>query len=282
MSVQIRLSAAALTLLACASPALGQQTTITRPDRANPFAVADGGRQAPGAIAPAGTPIQEDRLAIAPQARSDNDDHDGMNWGVGWLLDADVAEAFLPSSSAVCDSLSAQIGAIAGAFRCTNDTRAKAWSADLGITFVRFIAIKVGYLDLGRINFDAAGSANGIDATATGFFGRTRGVTLEGAFRLDVGPVVPFVQAGVWGWRSEVGGSLDVIGVPLSGSASRTATGWNPIFGAGLEFWPVRHVGFSAGVRFVKIHQHVSDVGDLVNLNDTFRVAFVGLKLGDR
>jgi hypothetical protein len=216
-------------------------------------------------------------------ASANDDDDDGLDWGVGWLIDADAARAFLNDSDRICSEAQALVNGVAVGFTCNNDSDVNAWSADAGLTFARFIALKVGYLELGRINFDLSGSVDSNAATVSGHFGRVHGATFTGEFRVDVGPVVPFVEAGAWRWSADTGATISVTGgTPISIATSRTITGWNPVVGAGIEIWPTRHVGLSAGVRWIPISEDISGVEDLVKLDNSFKMVFVGLKLGGR
>jgi hypothetical protein len=214
---------------------------------------------------------------------ADADDDDGMRWGVGWLADADYARAFVSDADRVCREAQGLVGGIAVGFSCGNDSEVNAWSADVGVTFVRFIALKAGYMNLGRIDFDLAGVVNGDSATVNGHFGRIHGATFTGVFRVDLGPVVPFVEAGAWRWTADAGASVSVAGgTPIALSTSRSVSGWNPIVGAGVEFWPARYVGLSAGFRLIPVREDLSTVEDLIRLDDSFKLFFIGLKLGVR
>jgi hypothetical protein len=222
-------------------------------------------------------------VTVEGARQAGSDDGDGLNWGVGWLVDADFAQAFLSDSDRICNEARRLVDDVAIALSCDDDTSVRAWSADVGVTFARFIAFKVGYLDLGRVNFDLTGIGSDTSASVRGHFGRTRGATFSGVVRVDVGPVVPFVEAGAWRWSADATADILVTGpTPISTSTSRHISGWNPIFGAGVEFWPTRYAGVSAGFRLIPLREDIDTAADLVTFDDSFRLMFVGLKLGWR
>jgi len=207
----------------------------------------------------------------------------GAGWGVGWLIDGDVGLASLSDAGDTCDSARADLLSLGLVAACSSDTTVDTFGADVGVTFLRFIALKVGYLDIGRVSVRATGAAPPTTVAIDAHFGRARGVTFVGALRVPVGRLVPFAEAGVWRWTASSSASVAVTGPdPFSTSLSASDSGWDPIVSAGAEFWLLNNLGFSAGVRFVRL-----EATELAGVEDArgaerFRIVFVGLKFGRR
>ena len=229
-----------------------------------------------------------DRIVISPAGQvtveGDQGDDDGPRWGVGVIADLDVARAYGSDDDRLCQEAATLIGT-SFTFTCDSQSDTDAFNAALSVTFLRLVAVKVGYLDIGRQDFSLSGNLSpGSAVTITGRVGRTRGLTFTGVVRLDVGwAVVPFVEAGVWRWSTDVTASVAVTGVaPTTAETSRSLTGWNPVVGGGVEFWPTRYVGLHGGVKWVRVEEEVSDLNGLLDLDDRYRLIFVGLKIGTR
>ena len=229
-----------------------------------------------------------DRITISPAGQvtvegEPGDDDDGPRWGVGVIADLDVARAYASNDDRLCREAATLIGT-PFTFICDTESATDAFNAALGITFVRVIALKVGYLDMGRLDFGLTGTVDGAGVAITGRVGRTRGPTFSGALRLDVGwPVVPFVEAGLWRWSTDVTADVAVATTPpTTVDTSRSLSGWNPLVAGGVEFWPARYVGVQAGIKWVRIEEEISDLNGLLDLDDRFRLIFVGIKIGIR
>jgi hypothetical protein len=227
-----------------------------------------------------------ERLIVSPAGQvtlegQDRDDDDGPRWGVGLIVDLDLARAYVSDDDRLCRQASQLIGG-GFAFTCVTESTTDAYGAAVSVTFLRLIALKAGYLDIGRVDFDLSGTVNGSAVGLTGRLGRTRGPTFGAALRLDVGwPVVPFGEVGVWRWNTDVRADVTVTGLAPA-SVTRSLNGWNPYVGAGVELWPVRYVGVQAGMKWVRIEEELPDLNGLLDLDDQFRLLFIGVKFGVR
>jgi hypothetical protein len=209
---------------------------------------------------------------------------EGMRWGVGGIIAIDGTRAFLPNDDRLCREARSLVGGNSLTFTCVTDSSTDAFGVGAGLTFLRFVSLNVGYLEVGSLGFQLTGEQNGTPVSATGRIGRTRGPTFTGAVRADVGwPVVPFVEAGAWRWATNVSGGVSMNGaLPTSVLVTRSLSGWNPIYGGGIEFWPARYVGIHTGVKWIHIDQELPDLNGLLNLDNSFRMVFVGLKFAVR
>jgi hypothetical protein len=227
-----------------------------------------------------------DRIIISPAGQvtvEAQEEEDGANWGLGVIVDLDVARAFVTNDDRLCREAGTLIGSPV-TFTCEVDSATDAFNAAASVTFLRLVAVKVGYLDMGRLDFGLSGNLAGSDVTITGRVGRTRGPTFSGVLRLDVGwAVVPFVEAGVWRWSTDVAAAVAATGPPpTSVETTRSLNGWNPLVGGGVEVWPTRYLGVHAGIKWVSVEEEISDLNGLLDLDDRFRLVFVGLKIGAR
>jgi hypothetical protein len=99
--------------------------------------------------------------------------------------------------------------------------------------------------------------------------------------RADVGwPVVPFFEGGVWKWDTNVRGDVTANGSLQS--INRSIGGWAPIFGGGVEIWPVRYLGFHAGVKWIKLDQELADLSGLLDRDERFTMVNFGLRFAVR
>jgi hypothetical protein len=222
-------------------------------------------------------------MCAAPAPAFAQDDGDDLDWGVGFLVDADIAQAFLADGDKLCREAEEELAVLGAVTTCESETTVDAWSIDGGITVGRFIAAKVGYLDIGRASFDLAGSSGSLAGTAAGHFGRARGATFTLIGRFDIGWFVPYAEGGMWRWTAPTGASASINTTPpFAFSDSADIDSWDPIWGGGAEFWFHRHFGISAGFRNIRLKTDdtVSLTG--ASMDETFRLIFVGLKIGNR
>lgn len=202
---------------------------------------------------------------------------------VGWLLDVDFGSARMSNSDESCNEVIAVYQPIGITPVCSKDANVPFFSADGGITFARMLAVKAGYLQVGQVTLDLNGSSGNRSVTQTGFFGPTRGVTFTGVLRIPAGPIVPFVEAGVWRWSARSGSTvnLTIAGQAANESFEQEDSGVDPIFGGGLEIWFSPVVGISAGVKTVRMVAESED-DDEGDVGERFTALFVGLKIGRR
>jgi OmpA-like transmembrane domain len=220
------------------------------------------------------------QVSIEGQAEQDRE---GVGWGVGWLAGADFGWASLSDADAPCDTARTELESLGLTASCNSDTTVDAWGADLTVTFLKFGAVKAGYLDIGRVSLIASGAAPPVSAVVNAQLGRIRGVTLTGGLRFPIGRFVPYADAGVWRWSAESSAIIDLTGpVPFSTSFSEDNNGWDPVFAVGAEFWPLRNLGIIAGARFVRIQADELPGIEADSVSDSFRMVFVGLKFGLR
>ncbi len=203
---------------------------------------------------------------------------------IGWIVDIDVARASQADADNNCDGLKQGLGAEGFNVACTSDGTVRAFSADVGVTFARFFAVKVGYLSLGQVTIDATATRPPVTFTADGHFGSARGVTVVGAVRVTAaGPVVVFVEGGVWRWSAASGSRLEVrVNNQLEASEdlAQDNSSVDPIAGAGVEYWFTPRIGVSGGVRVAWLG--AKSTGPEGDVDKRFTVLFVGLKLGWR
>lgn len=208
---------------------------------------------------------------------------DGVGWGVGWLLGGDFGLASLSDADDACDTVRRELEVMGLTAACDSDTTVDAWGADLSVTFLRFGVVKAGYLDIGRVSLIASAAAPPVSAVVNAQLGRVRGVTLTGGLRFPLGPVVPFAEAGIWRWSAHSSAILDVSGpAPFATTFSEDNDGWDPVFGLGMEFWPLNNFGVTAGTRFVRLKANELPGVDDAPVSESFRMFFVGLKFGLR
>jgi hypothetical protein len=208
---------------------------------------------------------------------------DGGGSGLGWLIDVDFGSARMNDAEKSCDEVRAGLQTTGLSITCAKDATIPSFSVDAGITFARFLAVKVGYLQLGEVTLEASGSSGTRTLRQTGFFGSTRGVTFVGLLRIPLGPVVPYVEGGVWRWSAESGSTIDftVGNQTITETFDQDDSGADPIFGGGVEIWFSRIVGISAGVKSVRLSAE-ADNDDEGDVDERFTTFFVGLKLGRR
>jgi hypothetical protein len=217
------------------------------------------------------------------QVRIDGGSQTGTTGGggaIGFIADIDVARVSLSDTDTICDDFLDEFG---GQTSCDVDGTGVGFSADVGVTFARFFAAKVGFLSLGEVTIDVdVPIQQGVSITADGTLGSTRGVTFVGAIRVPLGPVVVFGEGGVWRWSSSSSSQLALRvdnQVVESDSFSSDFSGVDPIFGGGVEFWFTPRLGVSGGVRVAKASGE-PDNDEEGPLDESFTVVFVGLKLG--
>jgi hypothetical protein len=164
---------------------------------------------------------------------------------------------------------------------CDTESSTDAFGASVGVTVLRFVSLQAAYLDIGQLGFDLRGTADGAPVSLTGRLDRTRGPMFTAAVRADVGwPFVPYVEAGAWRWNTNVRATASSEGTPVT--INRSLGGWAPVIGGGVEIWPVRHVGFYAGVKWIRLDEELSDLSGLLDRDDRFTLATVGLRFGIR
>ena len=226
-----------------------------------------------------------ERITISPAGQvtleGQDPDDDGPHWGVGVIVSLDAGRAFVSDDDRLCRRAGQFVGGGLG-LTCDVENSTDAFNAGVAITFARLIAIQAGYLDLGRLDFGLSGSVAGSGVALTGRLERTRGPWVGAALRLDVGwPVVPYGEVNLWRWSTDIAADVNVTGLTPA-AVRRSLNGWNPIVGGGVEFWPARYVGVHGGVRWVRIEEELSDLNGLLDLDDQFRILFVGVKFGVR
>ncbi len=210
-------------------------------------------------------------------------DSGGVGWGVGWQVGGDFGWASLSDADAACDTARRQLESLGLNASCNSDTTVDAWGADLGATFLRFLSVKAGYLDIGRVSLIANGATPPTSVVVNAQLGRIRGATFAGGLRFPIGRLVPFAEAGVWRWSAESSAIIEVTGFePFSTRFSEDNSGWDPIFVFGAEFWPIRHLGVTAGARIVRLNANELPGVDQAPVTESFRMFFVGLKFGLR
>lgn len=208
---------------------------------------------------------------------------EGVGWGVGWLAGGEFGWATLSDADEPCNTARAELQSLGLAAACDSDTTVDAWGADLTVTFLRFGAVKAGYLDIGRVSLIASGAAPPVSAVVNAQLGRIRGVTLTGGLRFPIGRFVPYADAGVWRWSGDSRATVELTGpVPFSTSFSEDNSGWDPVFAVGAEFWPIRNLGITAGARFVRIQADELPGIEVDSVADSFRMIFVGVRFGLR
>ncbi|WP_286240447.1 outer membrane beta-barrel protein [Neptuniibacter halophilus] len=126
----------------------------------------------------------------------------------------------------------------------TDDTDS-AFSLGVGFQYNEYLAVELGYLDLGEASFSTNAPVSGtvggssvtldgsLDLDATGFFLGLRGnYALNDAFTL-------FGRAGLLNWESDLtlAGTATIDGVAYTGSFSgEAADGTDPYLGLGVEY----------------------------------------------
>jgi hypothetical protein len=200
-------------------------------------------------------------------------------WGVGWLVSGDAGSASLSNAGAVCDMARRELQSMGLTASCDTDSTVDAWGADLGVTFLRFVQVRAGYLDIGRISVIGSAAAPPTSAVLNAQLGRTRGVTFTGGLRFPVGPFVPFADAGIWRWSADSSTMVEISGpAPFSTRFSENNSGWDPVYAFGADFWLLRNFGLTAGGRFVRVKANELPGVDEAPVSETFRMVFVGLK----
>lgn len=200
-------------------------------------------------------------------------------WGVGWLVGGEAGRASLSDADDACNIAKNGLQAAGLPSACTSDTTVDTWGLDLTATFLRFVQVKAGYLDIGRVSLIASGAAPPTSAVVNAQLGRVRGATFVGGLRFPLGPVVPFAEAGVWRWSGKSSATVEISGPePFATSFSEDNSGWDPVYAFGAEFWPLRAVGFTAGARFVRLKANELPGIDQAPVSESFRTVFFGLK----
>ena len=203
----------------------------------------------------------------------------GPGWGVGWLVGGSAGRASLSDADDACAQVRNGLQAAGMTSSCTSDTSVDTWGLDLGATFLRFVEVKAGYLDIGRISLIASGAAPPASAVVNAQLGRVRGATFSGGLRFPVGPVVPFAEAGVWRWSAKSSAIVEISGPsPFATSFSEDNSGWDPVYAFGVEFWPLRTLGVTAGARFVRLKANELPGIDEAPVSESFRTVFFGLR----
>jgi hypothetical protein len=225
-----------------------------------------------------------ERIAVSEAGRisieqGDADD-DGLRWSPGLIVSAEGARTFVSNDDRLCREAGAFVDPGLG-FVCDTESSTDAFGASVGVTVVRFLSLQAAYLDVGRLGFNLGGTVDGAPVEITGRLDRTRGPMFTAAVRADVGwPFVPYFEAGVWKWDTNIRGDVSVNGTTTQ--INRSIGGWAPVFGAGIEVWPVRYLGFHAGVKTVRLDEEISDLSGLLNRDERFTMATVGLRFGIR
>jgi hypothetical protein len=229
-----------------------------------------------------------ERITITPAGEvlvqgPERDDDDGLDFGVGFIVGADVGQAFLADRNRICADAASELAIFGVTTTCRSDTTVDAWGAGFEVTFGRFIAAKLGYLDIGRVGFDVTAGGPDIFGELDGRFGRARGVTVAGAGRFDIGPFVPYVEGGTWWWTATTSVSAAVdLTPPFTFTESVELRDWSPIWGAGLEIWFVPTVAITVGFRNVRMQTDDTIAFADSTFDETFRTVFVGIKFGVR
>ena len=141
-----------------------------------------------------------------------------------------------------------------------------------------FMAARASWLLAPAFGFEATLGA-AVGSTGRIFLGSVGGIVNL----FPSWPVVPFVEAGVWRWSTDIEADVTLSGTPpVAASTTRSLNGWSPIVAGGVEFWPARYVGVHAGIRWVRVEEELSDLNGLLDVDDQFRLVFVGIKFGVR
>jgi hypothetical protein len=202
---------------------------------------------------------------------------------IGVIIDLDVARASIGDADSKCDGNNSLALEFDLTPNCTFDGTSTAFSADVGVLFGRFLAVKVGLLRIAENTIDSEATSSTLRLTANGQFGPVTGATFVGSGRVPLGPVVLFGEAGMWRWSAESQSSLALFsGNQQLGSDtfSQENSGWDPIFGGGVELWFTPNVGISGGIRRVSLN--AESTGEEGDVDDRYTITFVGLKLGWR
>ena len=226
-----------------------------------------------------------DRIAVneTGQVTVEQDDVDndgGLRWSPGLMVSAEGARTFVSNDDRLCREAGRVVDPGLG-FVCDTASSTDAFGASLGFTVVRFLSLQAGYLDVGRLDFNLSGTADGVPVAIGGRLDRTRGPMFTATLRADVGwPVVPFVEGGVWKWDTNIRGDVTTNGSvqPIN----RSIGGWAPVFGGGVEVWPVRYLGFYGGVKWVKLNEELSDLSGLLDRDERFTLVNFGLRFAIR
>ena len=225
-----------------------------------------------------------DRITVsdAGQVTVDQDaDRDtGLRWRPGVIVSAEGARTFVSNDDRLCREARGLVDPGLGLV-CDTESSTDAFGASIGITVARFLALQGAYLDVGKLGFNLSGSANGQPVAVTGGLDRTRGPMFSATVRADVGwPVVPYFEAGAWKWSTKV--HANVMANGSTTPINRSLGGWAPVFGGGVEIWPVRYLGFHAGVKWIKLDEELSDVSGLLDRDERFTLVNFGLRFAIR
>ena len=207
----------------------------------------------------------------------------GGGFPIGVIIDLDVARASIGDADAKCDDNNSLALEFDLTPNCTFDGTGGAFSADVGVLFGRFLAVKVGFLRIGENTIDAEATSSTLRLTANGRFGPVTGATFVGSGRVPLGPVVLFGEAGMWRWSGESRSTLALFsGSQQLGADTFTQenSGWDPIVGGGVELWFTPNVGISGGLRRVSLNAEAT--GEEGDVDEHYTITFVGLKLGWR
>jgi hypothetical protein len=221
-------------------------------------------------------------VSDAAQVTVDQDEpgNDGLRWRPGVIVSAEGARAFVSNDDRLCREAGSVVNPGLG-FVCDTESSTDAFGASVGVTVARFLALQAAYLDVGRLGFDLRGTADGLPVAVTGGLDRTRGPMFSATLRADVGwPLVPFFEAGAWKWNTNVRADVTANGSTLP--LSRSLGGWAPVFGAGVEVWPVRYLGFHAGVKWIRLDEELSDLSGLLDRDERFTLVNFGLRFAIR
>jgi hypothetical protein len=205
----------------------------------------------------------------------------GPGWGVGWIAGGDVGWASLSGGDSACETARRELQFLGFTASCNSDTTVNAWGADFGVTVVRIVSVKVGYLDFGPVSLTASGAAPPLSAVANAELGRTRGVTFTGGLRLPLGRFVPYAEAGVWRWSSTSRAVIDVTGFDRT-TFSDDNSGWDPVFAGGAEIWLLDNFALTAGARLARLKVNELPGVDAAAVTENFRMVFVGIRFGRR
>lgn len=207
----------------------------------------------------------------------------GGGFPIGWLLDVDFGPARMNNANKSCDEVIEVYREVGLNVACDKDSNVSSFSADAGITLAHFLMVKAGYLQLGQVTLEASGTTGNRTARQTGFFGNTRGITFTGGLRIPLGPVVPFVEGGVWRWSAESGSTttLTIGNQTFTDTFDQDDSGVDPIVRAGIEVWFAPFLGVSGGVTTVRMSADSSNANE-GDIDERFTTFFVGLKIGRR
>jgi hypothetical protein len=160
------------------------------------------------------------------------------------------------------------------------------FNVETGLTVGRYLSARAGWLRIGLARLNAFGDATDIDRfRQSHFFGATNGATVIGSVRYPVrwrlGDLAPFAEYGVWRWTAASGSSTLLFpkGAPPPEDAAvhPSTSGWDQIYGAGVEWMLRPEFGVTVGARTTTLAH--ANHPDGANLDQRFTVVLFGLTI---